>query len=114
MKPIIIILLALVIQDRVQAVGSYQPVSVEEHLLKQENEIIYAKARIEVDKRLPNGFVFLKVESVEVQIVSGRNFKYRLTYENQSEIHTYEVVVYEQSWNDILEVTKIELIDPQQ
>ncbi|CAD8049071.1 unnamed protein product [Paramecium primaurelia] len=90
--------------------GSYEVIDIDEYFSQQSNDEIYAAARLKLDQTIPQDFQFLKVESIERQIVAGFNYKFFITFKNEQSIHLYMIRIYQDLQNN-LQVYEPELIN---
>lgn len=60
------LLIITFIVSGVLCAGGWEEKNVEEYLLNSSNDLIYSTARAEVDKGLPSGYQFLRVDYVAV------------------------------------------------
>ncbi|MQM15186.1 hypothetical protein Taro_048125 [Colocasia esculenta] len=83
-------------------VGGYQPIQniKDVHVLE-----IAEFAVAEYNKQAGKALVFISVVSGEQQVVAGTNYKLVIEAEDCGVIKTYEVVVYDKSWEKVRELT---------
>ncbi|CAD8058480.1 unnamed protein product [Paramecium sonneborni] len=104
-----VIILTIAISS-VLSTGSYEAIDVDEYFNQQKNDEIYAAARLKLDQTISQDFQFLKVESIERQIVAGFNYKFFISYKNEQSIHLYVIRIYQDLQNN-LQIYEPELIN---
>ncbi|CAD8060362.1 unnamed protein product [Paramecium sonneborni] len=90
--------------------GNYEVIDIDEYFAQQRNDEIYSAVRQKLDQTIPKDFEFLKLESIERQIIAGLNYKFFISYKNEQSIQLYGVGIYQDLQNN-LEIYEPELIN---